>query len=68
MSKVKIKYKGITLIILSIIGITFLLFNGIFQAFEFFIKYQIYGFIFFAFSFIFSVIYAFIENSDGEGW
>ena len=65
---VKIKYKGIILIILSIIGITFLLFNGILQAFEFFIKYQIYGFVIFAFSFIFSVIYSFIENSDGKGW
>ena len=65
---VKIKYKGIVLVILSVIGITFLIFNGIFQGFEFLIKYQIYGFVFFILSFVSSIIYAFIENSDGKGW
>jgi len=66
MAKTKIKYKGITLVILSVLGISFLLFNGILQAFEFFIKYQIYGFIIFFLSFSFSVWYAIMENSDGK--
>ena len=68
MSKVKIKYKGITLAILSVVAIAFLIFNTIFQTFEFILKYQAIGYILFFASFIFSVVYAFIENKDGKGW
>ena len=65
---VKIKYKGITFAIFSVIALTFILFNGVLQSFELLLKYQILGILFFTLSFIFSVVYAFIENSDGKGW
>lgn len=62
------KYKGIILTILSAIGLTFILFNSIFQTFEFFVKYQLIAFIVFMSAFILSIIYAVIENADGKGW
>lgn len=65
---VKIKYTGIILTILSVIAIAFLMFNTIFQTFEFVLKYQIVGYVVLMFSFVGSIIYAFIENSDGKGW
>ena len=68
MSKKKIKYTGIILTILSAIGLTFILFNSIFQTFEFFVKYQLIAFLFFILSFVASISYAVIENLDGKGF
>lgn len=62
------KYLGITLSILSAIGISFLLFNNVLQAVEFFVKYGNSSMIVLLVCFISSTTYAIVENLDGEGW
>jgi len=62
------KYKGIIFAIISAIAITFLIFNSIFQTFEFLVQYQLVAFVLFILSLVVSIIYAIIENIDGKGW
>ncbi|MEK6859242.1 MAG: hypothetical protein AABX54_00355 [Nanoarchaeota archaeon] len=62
------KYKGVILTIITAIGLTFVLFNSIFQTFEFFVRYQLVAFMLFITALVCSIIYSIIENMDGEGW
>ena len=61
------KYKGVILTIITAIGLTFVLFNSIFQTFEFFVRYQLVAFMLFITALVCSIIYSIIENMDGEG-
>ena len=62
------KHGGMALVIISSIAIAFIIFNNIFQTFEFLVKYQVSAFILFITLLIISVAYTIIEVIDGKGW